>query len=463
MALPQLTTAGLQIATIADLLDQLRTAWRAAFGQSIDVSDASPDGQFLGVFAEPAALINELLEIVVSSIDPDKATGALLVALCRLTGTTPLGATFSTVTLTLTGVPTTPVPEGSLASTASTGQQFATMTDATITALTAWAPSTAYSAGTGPDDAARVTNGSNAYICITSGTSAGSGGPTTQAADITDGTVHWQFLGIGTGAVDASARATVTGPVVAVAGDITSIDSPTGGWQSGSGGVINLLDAAIGRNAMTDPELRILRQLELAQPGTSPSDAIRAALLHVDEGTSDPVVSCTVFMNVTDITDADGVPPHSVECMVKGGSNASIFAALLANVSAGIRTHGTVVGTITDSSGIAQTMKFSRVAEVPIYVAVTFTKDPDVYPSDGDNQVKLAIATAGNARPDGADAVASAVLASVFSVAGVIDVSLPLIGTAPFPSASTTIAITTRQRATWDTTRIAVTSSNGTP
>lgn len=52
-------------------------------------------------------------------------------------------------------------------------------------APSAWQASTAYAI----NDA--VTNSGKTYLCITAGTSAGSGGPTTDAADITDGTVHW--------------------------------------------------------------------------------------------------------------------------------------------------------------------------------------------------------------------------------------------------------------------------------
>ena len=40
-----------------------------------------------------------------------------------------------------------------------------------------------------------MTNSGNAYVCITSGTSASSGGPTTTSNNITDGTAHWQYLG----------------------------------------------------------------------------------------------------------------------------------------------------------------------------------------------------------------------------------------------------------------------------
>ncbi len=52
----------------------------------------------------------------------------------------------------------------------------------------AWAPTTAYDV----DDL--VTNGAKVYRCITAGVSAGSGGPTTTAEDIVDGSVHWRFV-----------------------------------------------------------------------------------------------------------------------------------------------------------------------------------------------------------------------------------------------------------------------------
>lgn len=39
-----------------------------------------------------------------------------------------------------------------------------------------------------------VANAGNYYRCITAGTSAGSGGPTTTSGNITDGTVHWTYM-----------------------------------------------------------------------------------------------------------------------------------------------------------------------------------------------------------------------------------------------------------------------------
>lgn len=452
----QLTAAGLQIDTLADIREAINARWRAEFGASMDVSDRSPDGQLIGIAAERFALMEEMLEVINSSLDPNKATDALLDALCALTGTKRRPASFSTVLQVLTGTPTALVPANSLISTVSTGIQFLTTADATIAAATAWAALTTYTAGD------RRTNGGNVYICTVGGTSAASGGPggTTRGVDILDGTggtiVTWRFLGLGTGFVDVALRATVAGPVVAVAGDLTNKDSPAGGWDD----TVNLLDATLGRNRMTDAELRVLRVLELAQPGTSPKDSIGAALLEVPG-----VNGVTVFNNVSDAVDSNGLPPHSVMALVAGGEDQDIWNALLANVAAGIRTFGTQIGTATDTKGAPQTMAFSRTTQVQIYVSVTLTKDPTVYPADGDSQVALAIATRGNAKPDGTDVVSAAQLAAVFDVPGIINVGLPLISQAPTttPVSSTTISISVLQHAVFDTSRIVVLSSDGVP
>lgn len=61
--------------------------------------------------------------------------------------------------------------------------------DYTPATLAAWTATHAYTAGQ------QIQNSGNGYECITSGTSAGSGGPTTTAADITDGSAHWKYMG----------------------------------------------------------------------------------------------------------------------------------------------------------------------------------------------------------------------------------------------------------------------------
>lgn len=448
-----LTTDGLIVKTLDVIREELNQRLRDAFGASIKLDDRSILGQITGIISELGALLWELAEAVNSAQDPDKASGAALDALCTLTGTFRPPATYSAVTLTLTGTPTTIVPIESSVKTESTSVHFETTEDATIALLPDWTTATAYVVGD------KVTSNGNAYEAISSGTS-GVNAPTGTSEDWNDDVVHWTYLGTGTGAVDVIAKATETGAVLAAARDLTIIETSVAGWES----VINLLDATTGREVASDEELRQLREDELAGQGNSPIDAIRADLLRLDD-----VVSVTVFVNNTDATDADGMPPHSVEALVRPNTpvpddfDQSVWDALLANVAAGIATTGNTSGTAIDSQGTSHTMKYSRPTEVPIYIIINVTKDPDTYPADGDDLIKQAIVDWGDVQACGKNAVASAITAQAFTVDGVLDVTAVKIGTAPAPTLSVTIPISLRELATYDTSRISVVSIDGTP
>lgn len=451
-----LTATGFVPKTLEVLRAELDEAVRAAFGNSIKTSDTSVFGTINGIMADAYASLWELAEAVSASTDPDAATGAALEALCALTGTVRREASASSATLALTGTALTVIPTGSQASVTGTEALFETLADATLQELAVWLASTPYVAGD------RRSNAGNAYVCTLAGTSAASGGPDNEdTADLTgelDGTARWRFIGEGTANADVAGAAVVAGPTEAASGDLITIETPVFGWA----GVVNLADADVGNAIESDESLRIRREIDLAAVGTSPPDAIRAALLALTG-----VVSATVFYNNTDATDADGVPPHAVEALVRMPVGASydqaVFDCLLANVAAGIATHGSTDGTAEDAEGVDQTMSFSRPDEIEIYVDVTLVKDPLLYPVDGDDQVIAAIVAWGDAKPCGYDVRASAMMYVAHTVAGVLEVTDIDIGTSAAPTLSTTIAISTRELAVFDTSRITVASSDGTP
>jgi uncharacterized phage protein gp47/JayE len=271
---------------------------------------------------------------------------------------------------------------------------------------------------------------------------------------IVDGTVTWRFLGGGEGAVDVIAVSSNTGPIIAVSGDIVTIETPVAGWN----GVVNLLDADLGNNEEQDEDLRYRRTNELAGAGTRTEEAIETAVLNIPG-----VTAVKVFVNDQDTPDADGVPGHSVEVLVLGGDDQAIFDVLRTIVAEGIYTHGNEVGTSTDSQGNVHTIRFSRPTTSDIYIEVTLLKDPRTYAATGDALVADAIVSWGDAQPAGKDVVSSAIKAQCFKVAGVLDVTLAYIGTAPGPISETTLNINVRELALYDTSRITVNSSNATP
>jgi uncharacterized phage protein gp47/JayE len=435
-------------------------------GASVDVSSGSFLGQLIGILSEREGALWDLAQAVNASLDPDASSDANLDGVCALTGTFREQPTPSNVTLTLTGTPGTVVSSTAQVATASTGSLFQPTVAATIGALTAWAGTTAYNFGD------RRTNAGNAYQCTIAGTSAGSGGPTTLLSAITDGTVTWTYLGAGTGATDVVALSVLDGPIVGASRDITVIRTPVGGWSS----AINLLDAELGAAEQTDESLRTMRDAELSQAGVADPNAIRAAILLVPG-----VTSCKVFYNNTDVATGTAsagnvLPPHSIEALVQGGADQDVLNTLFGVVCGGIAfaANGTIVsGTVTDSEGVAQPVQFSRPAQVNIYVDITYVKDPTAYPSDGDTEVKNAIVAYGQAQLAGKDVVASGVASSLFpvyvngvlvaGVAGILDVTPTFIGLSPSPASSATLFISDHQMAAFDTSRITVHTSNGTP
>jgi uncharacterized phage protein gp47/JayE len=432
--------------TFDNMVEEIEVELRGEWGPSIPLGDGTFIGHVIRILCERLQLLWEVGEISFSSLDVDANNGAPQRAIAAMTGTFETPAASSTVTETMCGDDGTSIAEGNVVSTSSTGKRFATSADVTLEQLDDWQPDTVY------DEGDRVTNADRCYVCITAGTSDSSGGPTTTDDDITDNDAHWRYLGEGQAAADVVMASEETGEIVAVAGDLTSIETPVAGWNTAR----NLLDAELGRLAMTDEELRVLREAEVAQPGTGIPDAIRAALLFLTG-----VTNATVFYNNTDETDEDGLPPHSVECLVQGGDDQDIWDCLWVNVPIGIRTIGTEEGIALDAEGAEQPVNFSRPEEIDIYVIVDLIEYPITY--GGDDAVKAAIAAWGDAQKTGKNVVASGISAQAFSVAGVLDVTSVKIDDAPVPTVSTTIPISKRQLAVYDTSRIEVNATEGEP
>lgn len=246
-----------------------------------------------------------------------------------------------------------------------------------------------------------------------------------------------------------------TGPVECLAGQLTVIAEPVTGWNS----VTNGTDAVIGAVVESDPDLRIRRNDELAG-GSTTADAIRVDLLKLTG-----VIFCRVLLNDTDVTDANGLPPHSFEPIVYGPTspttpdNQAVVDQIRKSKAAGIRSYGSSSLTSLDSQGNVYNIGYTRPTTKNIYLEIDVTTD-DTYPADGDTQVAEAIAAYGdeNYLP-GDDVIVERLKAAAFTVTGVTDVTALRAGLSASPVTTANIAIALREVASLDTGRILVTST----
>jgi uncharacterized phage protein gp47/JayE len=163
-----LSAAGFVPRTLDEIRTELEAAFRAAFGDNVQIEASSVFGQIIAIMAERFADLEALTELIYSSAFVDGATGSSLDDLAALMATVRPAATYSTVTLTLGGTPATAIVAGSIAEDAE-GIQWITQALATIG---------------------------------------------------------------GGGTVDVEARPATTGPIVGRAGTITTIATPIAGWST---------------------------------------------------------------------------------------------------------------------------------------------------------------------------------------------------------------------------------------
>ncbi|EBP4001711.1 baseplate J/gp47 family protein [Salmonella enterica] len=196
----------------------------------------------------------------------------------------------------------------------------------------------------------------------------------TAGTTITNGTVKdtnnviWRFpasvvIGVD-GTVTVTAICSNSGAVAALAGTITTINTPTRGWTS----VTNPAAAAVGAPAETDAELRIRQGQSVAIPSITPFEGVDGAIANIAG-----VTRHKLYENDTGKTDGNGLPPHSISAIVDGGDVTEIARAIRGNKGQGVRTWGKTSVTVPDKYGNPHIISFSRPTDVPVYGKITLT------------------------------------------------------------------------------------------
>lgn len=478
---------------LADIKTEIENEVRVKLGSNVARLPSQVVSQLIGVFADREASLWEQLEHVYNANYPDTAEGVNLDNVVALTGHVRQPAVKSTVTglnQLLFGDVGTLVPAGTVFSVeGSPTSQFETDIDVTLVAGTNEVQNIAFSAtpttgawkltytkGSVSEEttalafdisAAALQTALNDLTDLSGVTVTGS---VALGFDITfagaDGLQPQELLVASSntlGAPAATITVTVTTPgveqgktgmtaletgaITAPTGTLTVIDTPVAGLDSTE----NIADATVGQDVETDLELRARRSETLQLSGNATLPAIRSKLLNV-EG----VTAAILFENDTMITDVDGRPAKSYECVVEGGSNADIAETIFASKPAGMMTYGSVTEPVVDSQGFTHNVNFSRPTAVPLWIDVTLTIDVNEFPANGAALAEQAILDYMETLGIGTDVIVNPKLIGVIDTIPGILLAVIKIGTAPAPALSDNITIGPDEIAQTDAAKVTV-------
>lgn len=255
------------------------------------------------------------------------------------------------------------------------------------------------------------------------------------------------------GTVTVTATCANTGAVAALAGTITSINTPTRGWTS----VTNPTAATVGVAVEKDDDLRIRQSQSVALPSLTPFDAVDGALANTSG-----VTRHKLYENDTGSTDSNGLPEHSISAIVDGGDVTEIAQTIRGKKGQGVATYGKTSITVPDKYGNPHVIHFSRSTDVPVYVSIEL-KVFTGYTSQVGEQIKQAVADYINSLTIGD----SVLLSRIYSPAnlGVVsggnaryyDITELLIGKSAGGVAAANIVIAYDESASCDTENVLIT------
>lgn len=130
-------------------------------------------------------------------------------------------------------------------------------------------------------------------------------------------------------------QAAILGPVQTVLNTLNAIVTVTLGVVSVNNSVA---PTAIGLAEETDAALRIRRAQSVSLPSKGYLEGLLGALLDTDG-----VTQALVLENVGSAPDGNGIPGHSIWCIVLGGTNADVAHAIFVKRNAGCGMKGAVV------------------------------------------------------------------------------------------------------------------------
>ena len=221
--------------------------------------------------------------------------------------------------------------------------------------------------------------------------------------------------------------------------------------------VTNLQRWTTGRPLETDAELRSRFYSSVGGQGKATVNALFAAL-----SSTTGVASAVVEENWTGTTNANDLPPKSIECTVKGGSDIAVATTIWNTKPAGIELYGNTTTTIVDSQGISQVIKYSRPVDQYIHVNVIYQLYSDeLFPSDGATQIANAVKEYGDSLGLNQDVNPQRIMGSIYSKVMGINNLVVTVGKTSIPTdtpvlSASVISVGRKEEAIFDISRISV-------
>lgn len=195
------------------------------------------------------------------------------------------------------------------------------------------------------------------------------------------------------GTIDATVICATSGAVTAAAGSLTSILTPIRGWQT----VTNADAATVGSPVETDATLRRRQSASTSLPAQTILDGIFGSVSDLAG-----VTRVAIYENDTDVTDANGLDPHSIAAVVLGGTVSEIATAIADKKAPGTGTNGDIIHVVIDDRGVPNTIRYYALDEVPLTLEIDITAQLG-YVSTTEDQLKAAVAAYINALSIGED------------------------------------------------------------
>lgn len=239
------------------------------------------------------------------------------------------------------------------------------------------------------------------------------------------------------------------------AGLITNLVNPIESIRE----ITNKLPATGGREEETDQELRSRFKLSRGKNGKATISSIRAGILSVPG-----VRAATVVENYT-METVDGNPPKSVHAYVLGGEEADIAAAILDYKAGGIEPYGDVYVDVEDISGRMHRIGFSRAVPVILMMKVRLTVNMDFSTANINTVKSMLVQAVGGTDLDGTsyaglsmgrNVIQAKLVSLVFDVDGVEDVALEISSDGGHTYSTGNVTIDQYQVAQVDATQIEV-------